>query len=95
MISLFWKKSPFYSLFKNKFIEGGDKIGWQNYLPIIKPKTNNKIEDYSNYIKQTVTDLKSNSFEEYLQLVKNKLIFFFGEEGNPSTLLLGYKIWKY
>ena len=76
IITPFWQKycPKFHKVFKEEYLEGMKKSGWQYYLSNCLPKTNNNVETYNRTIKDFVTKRKAESFSSYFELMKKEVI---------------------
>lgn len=76
IITPFWENycPEFLTLFKEEYLEGKKKSGWQYYLSHSLPKTNNNIESYNRTIKDFVTKRKAPNFSTYFSLMKKEVI---------------------
>jgi len=76
IITPFWQKycPRFLTMFKEEYLEGCKKAGWQYYLSLCLPKTNNNVESYNRTIKDFVTKRKTSDFTTYYELMKKEVV---------------------
>jgi len=71
----FWRKycPKFLKIFRDEYLEGKSKAGWQYYISKKLPKTNNNIEAYNRTLKDYVTQRKYEDFSSYYEMIKQEV----------------------